>query len=256
MPVSLALLALLVCGLASAQENPFHDSAEDIDVARATFRIYCSACHGIAARGGRGPDLTLGVYSAGETDHNLYEVIADGVPGSEMPGYGERMNSDSIWRIVAYVRSVAKPDTTPASGNVDAGRRLYSENGCAACHQIGGNGGRLGPDLMRIGRSRSLDYLREALVAPNADITSDYRTVEVITLAGEKIAGVEKSLTNFSVVLMDAKEKLHSFDRTELRSSERTTRSLMPSYEASLTGERLDDMLAYLRSLRGREESR
>ena len=246
---------MLVCGLAAAQENPFRDSAEDIDVARAMFRIYCSPCHGIGARGGRGPDLTLGVYNAGETDHDLYEVVADGVPGSEMPGYGERMNSDSIWRMVAYVRSVAKPDTTPATGNADAGRRLYAENGCAVCHQIGVTGGRLGPELTRIGRSRSLKYLREALVAPNAEITGGYRTVEVVTLAGEKIAGVEKSLTNFSVVLMDAGEKLRSFDRTQLRSSERTTRSLMPSYEASLTGARLDDMLAYLRSLRGEKES-
>ena len=253
--MSRAILALLVCGVASAQDNPFRDSAEDIDVARGAFRIYCSPCHGIGAQGGRGPDLTLGVYTAGETDRDLYEVIADGVTGSEMPGYGERMNSDSIWRMVAYVRSVANPDTTPASGSADAGRRLYAENGCAGCHQVAGDGGRLGPELTRIGRSRSLDYLREALVAPDDEITAGYRTVEVITLAGEKIAGVEKSLTNFSAVLMDAGEKLHSFDRTELSSSERTTRSLMPSYEASLTGARLDDMLAYLRSLRGEKES-
>ena len=51
------------------------------------FRIYCSPCHGIGAQGGRGPDLTLGTYSAGNSDADLFKVISDGAPGTEMAAY-------------------------------------------------------------------------------------------------------------------------------------------------------------------------
>jgi cytochrome c oxidase cbb3-type subunit 3 len=68
-----------------ATANPFHCDAEQIDIGRSMFRIYCAPCHGIHAQGGRGPDLTRGVYNAGEQDSDLFRVIADGVRGTETP---------------------------------------------------------------------------------------------------------------------------------------------------------------------------
>ena len=70
------------------------------------FRIACSPCHGIHAEGGRGPNLTLGEYSVGNRDADLYGVIARGIPYTEMRGY-EAMGDDNIWRIVAYLRTAA-----------------------------------------------------------------------------------------------------------------------------------------------------
>lgn len=256
---SRVLLALLAAPLLlpAQQSNPFAGSADDIDVGRGTFRIYCSPCHGIHAQGGRGPDLTLGVYEAGETDADLHRVISGGVDGTEMPGYGERMNEDSIWRIVAYIRSAAKPDQAKPTGDAAAGKAIYhGKGGCAGCHQIGGEGGVLGPELRRVGRSRSLAHLRRALVEPDAELTPGYGSVEIETPDDKVIRGVEKNFDNFYVTLMEAGEKLHSYERTELKRSERTTRSLMPSYAQSLSAKEIDDVVAYLASLRGEEGSR
>ena len=82
----LVLLAASVCAAQPTRTNPFHNSAADIDTGRATFRIYCAPCHGIGAAGGTGPDLTLGVYEVGDTVEDLFEVIKDGVSGTEMVG--------------------------------------------------------------------------------------------------------------------------------------------------------------------------
>jgi putative heme-binding domain-containing protein len=253
---SLCLVAAALLGPAQTV-NPFADSASDIDVGRGTFRIYCSPCHGITAQGGRGPDLTLGVYQAGDSDADLFRVISEGVDGSEMPAYGDRMNENSIWRIVSYVRSAAKPDQTKPTGDAAAGKAVYhSKGGCAGCHQIGLEGGRLGPELTRIGRSRSLAHLRRALLEPDAELTPDYGTVEIETTDGKVIRGVEKNFDNFYVTIMEPGEKLHSYERDKLKRSERSTRSMMPAYGKSLSDKEIDDLVAYLANLRGEEGKR
>ncbi|MGH6960807.1 MAG: hypothetical protein ACREE7_10005, partial [Dongiaceae bacterium] len=71
---------LLCASLALAQapsKNPFAGDPGAIDNGRGIFRIFCSPCHGIKADGGRGPDLTLGTYSIGDSDAALFNIIMD-----------------------------------------------------------------------------------------------------------------------------------------------------------------------------------
>ena len=49
---------------------------------------------------------------------------------------------------------------------------------------------------------------------------------------------------------MDANDDLWTFSKREIRSHERTMESTMPSYEQTLTAEEIDDLIAYLFSLR------
>lgn len=249
------ILLFAVCSLASAQgQNPFTGDAKEIEVGRATFRIYCSPCHGIQAQGGRGPDLTTGIYAVGDTDQALYDVIANGIPGTEMPASGPpRMTSDSIWRVVAYMRSIAKREQPSLAGDPKAGEEIFWSKGqCGSCHRVGVRGGRFGPDVSAVGRARSRAYLREAVVAPDTAITLGHATVTVVTAAGERITGVERIFDNFSVVLMDSQENLHSFLRSEVQSVKKEQRSLMPAYGELLTAKELEDLLSYLAGL-GRE---
>jgi len=114
----------------------------------------------------------------------------------------------------------------------------------------------MGPDLSLAGRSRSLNYLRESVVAPGADVTPGYATITVVTRDGRTISGVERGLDNFSAMLMDAQENLHSFFKDDVRSVKREPRSLMPdAYGKLFTPAELDDLVAYLHSL-GRTEGK
>jgi len=70
----------MVAPIVAAAQNPFAGNAKETDVGRGLFRIVCAPCHGIQAKGGRGPDLTLGVYRAGSEDTDLYRVIAEASP--------------------------------------------------------------------------------------------------------------------------------------------------------------------------------
>jgi putative heme-binding domain-containing protein len=245
-------------GVAAAQaptKNPFAGDAAAAETGRVRFRGACSLCHGIKGEGGRGPDLTLGAYAAGDTDADVYNVIANGSPGTEMPEFASRLEPEEIWQLVSFLRSIAKREAVKITGNRDAGQKLYWEKGqCGQCHRIQGKGGRMGPDLTRIGRQRSLAYLKESILNPSADLTMGYPTITVVTRDGKKITGVQKAFSTFSAQLMDASENFHSFFSDEVASIKREFRSLMPdAYRTMFTETELNDLLAYLASLRGTE---
>jgi PQQ-dependent dehydrogenase (methanol/ethanol family) len=216
------------------------------------FRNACAPCHGIAGKGGRGPDLTRGTYNNGDTDAELFRVISRGVPGTEMPAVRpDLIDSAGIWLVISFLRSVTHAEISPAPGDRAAGEKLFWEKGgCGQCHTVGNRGGSLGPDLSRVGRGRSLAYLRESILSPDADLTPGYETISVETRDGRKLVGVAKTLDNFSIELMDLSGKVHSFQRRALVSVNRESRSLMPAYGPTFSDTELNDLLAYLSSRR------
>ncbi|MBM3774045.1 MAG: c-type cytochrome [Acidobacteria bacterium] len=244
--------AASTCWAQTPATNPYLKDPKAAEGGRAAFRVYCSPCHGIRGEGGRGPDLTLGTYASGERDSDLFRTITEGVPGTEMPSYSN-MPDEAKWHLVSFLRSIARRDAGGVKGNVRSGEQLFwAKGGCGACHAVGARGGRLGPELTRVGRQRSLAYLRESVLAPGEDVTPGYQTVTVVTREGRKITGVERAFDNFSAQLMDSKENLHSFARSRVRSVEREYRSLMPdTYGKLFSGAELEDLVAYLASLRG-----
>ena len=248
------LVLLLTASLALAQterQNPFKDDPQAAEAGRGIFRIYCSPCHGIHAEGGLGPDLTRGTYSAGEKDSDLLAVISTGVAGTEMPSFSVGLGDENIWRVIAYLRSATRHDAEKATGDAAAGEKLFWGKGaCGQCHRVAARGGRMGPDLTRAGRSRSLRYLRESVVSPNADLTPGYATVTVVTRDGKKIAGVQRGYDNFSAQLMDSRENYYSFLKSDVTSITREFRSLMPDgYGKLFSATELDDIVAYLSQL-------
>jgi len=246
-------LLLLPAAAFAQAKNPFAADAKAIEAARGSFRIYCSPCHGIQAEGGRGPDLTMGRYSVGDEDAALFRVISEGAQGTEMPDFDLRLGSDQIWRLVAYIRSVATRSPPKLEGDRREGEKLFWAKGaCGQCHRVDARGGRMGPDLTLAGRQRSLAYLRQSIVDPNAELTAGSNTVIVTLRDGRKISGVQRGFDGFSAQLLDVSDNFHSYFRSDVASIERQFRSLMPDNYGKLFAHRqVDDLLAYLVSLRG-----
>ena len=249
----LGFAAAICMGCTFAQDtNPLANDPKASEIGRGMFRIYCAPCHGIRAQGGRGPDLTRGAFAAGDRDGDIFRTISKGVAGTEMGSYAN-LGDDSLWRLVAYVRSISGHETTDVPGDAAHGSALFWEKGgCGRCHAVGARGSRLGPDLTRIGRQRSLAYLRTSILDPSDDLAPGYATLTVITRDGKTISGLEKGLDNFSCQLIDLSGRFYSFDRSALKSVKQESRSLMPAY-TKLSGAELTDLLAYLASLKGTE---
>lgn len=251
-------LCLPLAAAASGQElerSPFHGDEASIGVGKAAFRLRCSACHGIHAEGGKGPALNRGEFAAGDRDIDIYRVIARGVPGSEMPAFGARNTEENIWRMVAFLRTFEAAPDERVDGNAVGGEEIFwGTAGCGGCHKVGRRGGSYGPDLTRIGRSRSVQHLRDSLLDPGKDLPAGYFVVKVVTRDGRTISGIGSGIDDFSAQLRDASGKLHSYLREEVESIEREFTSLMPSsYGTSLSDQQQRDLLAYMQSLRGKE---
>jgi putative heme-binding domain-containing protein len=117
---------------------------------------------------------------------------------------------------------------------------------------IGPRGGRIGPNLSRIGAARSVAALEREVRRPAEVIPVGFETVTVVTKDGKKIRGARKNEDTFSVQVMTAGEDVLSFSKKEVEVVAEPERSLMPAYGPErLSDADLADVVRYLRSLRG-----
>ena len=227
-------------------ENPY-TSTEDVAAGQTAFGSRCASCHGFDGTGNRGPDLTRGVFRHGSSDRALFLNILNGIPRTGMPSV--RLSDKEMWQIVAYVRSLSQAGG-PVEGSPDSGRRVYDQAACGRCHWIDGEGGRLGPDLTSVGWRRSAAHLRASILAPDDDIDAEYRQVTVRPRSGGATRGILLNEDAFSIQLLDSREQLRSFTKTDLLGIERATASLMPGFEGRFSAEDITNLVAYLASLR------
>ena len=244
------IFCLLTAALSAQVRNP-RTSREDVAAGARVFRSHCAECHGLKGEGGRGPDLTRGEYRLGSSDAALFKTIDDGIPGTQMPGiYFEDMQ---IWQLVAYVRTLASPGSAqPARGNRAKGETLFfGTAGCAACHMVQGRGGRNGPDLSFIGSSRSPQHLRTSLLKPSDEFPIQWWTAQAVDKQGNRYNGMRLNEDTYTIQLLDAQRDLVSLQKADLGVLRIENKvSSMPSYDGKLAAADLDDLIAYMSSLR------
>jgi len=252
MPAAVMALAVYTSPLALA------------DSAKALFLAHCSSCHGVSGEGGRGPQLNVPRLLKAPDDAALSTVITNGVPGGAMPG--TRMTTEENRWLVAYVRGLGRAEAVEFPGNWQRGQSVFWGKGnCGACHTVGPRGQRLGPDLTEIGARRGPAHLRTSLLDPEGEIPDNFSVyrrvilmpdnflqVRVVTADGKQLTGVRLNEDMLSIQLRDYSGGLHSFLKSELRELHKDWgKSPMPSYFNTLTEAELEDLVAYLVSLRG-----
>ena len=249
----LRLLAIALAFTATgATLRAQHNTAQDIDDGGRVYRNTCANCHGPDGNEVAGIDLGRAVFKRAKTDEDLVQIIRSGVPGTGMPA--SDMPVAQAEQIVAYLRSVAATRrSATASGNVDRGNDIFHGKGaCTTCHRIDGVGARLGPDLSDIGRLRRALELETSIVEPGKEILYTNRMYEVVTKNGVTVTGRLLNLDSFTVLMLDTKEQLRSFEKAGLRDFGFVDASPMPSYKDKLNTQELADVVSYLVSLKGK----
>ncbi len=220
-----------------------------VDDGRQIFEKNCAICHGGDATGGRGPDLSRGMFRHATTDAQLTEIVRNGIEGTGMPWTG--LSDQKASQVVAFIRSLSA-NRAALPGDPENGRTLFFGSGtCSTCHMVNGRGGRQGPDLSWIGWQRAPEFLRQSILDPGADVEPRWWTAQAVTRSGAQIAGVLVDEDQFAVRIMDGQDELHAVAKFDLDSLERSKVSKMPTFGDILDEGQLDDLVAYLAGLRG-----
>jgi cytochrome c oxidase cbb3-type subunit 3 len=233
-------------------EHPAQGETPDAAAGKKLFERHCAVCHGIEGRGGgRGPNLNRVHLEHAPDDAALKSMIEDGI-APEMPA-AWYMSEKDVKNVVAYVRSLGRIPAEPVPGDAARGERVYAKGGCANCHIVAGEGTGFGPELTEVGERRSVDYLRDCLVKPSANLPDGFLLVQATSASGETVRGIRVNEDTFSIQIKDSSGGFHSLRKQELKELRKLRgETPMPSYEQIFSATELQDLVTYLTSLRGK----
>ncbi len=125
------------------------------------------------------------------------------------------------------------------------GAALFAAH-CAACHQIGGEGGLLGPQLDGIG-ARGVERLCEDILDPNRNVDAHFRLRLITRKDGSTLSGFLKAEAGQVLILADAAGNETRVPKAEVEKDEVLPLSLMPAiFGQTIPETDFHDLLAWL----------
>ncbi|MBS0206262.1 MAG: c-type cytochrome [Planctomycetes bacterium] len=138
-------------------------------------------------------------------------------------------------------------DLRAAGGDRVAGQALFKKL-CANCHQLFGEGAKIGPDLTTANR-QDRDFLLISLVDPGSVIRKEYVNVVIRTTGGRVLTGLPIARTDASITLANAKGEKQEIPTAEIEELQDSPTSLMPdNLYRQLTPQELRDLFAFLQA--------
>lgn len=131
-------------------------------------------------------------------------------PMPDVSGGSIGLSDTIIKAVVAYLQdssgsevTVEIPTDVPEESDDEGGEArapyesaeaIIEELTCGMCHKIGEEEGEMGPDLTTIGASNDKEYLRRALIDPNADIAEGFDAEMMPDTYGEDLSAKEMEM--------------------------------------------------------------
>jgi putative membrane-bound dehydrogenase-like protein len=136
-------------------------------------------------------------------------------------------------------------------GDIRRGQAVFNgaKAACASCHAIGYLGGKVGPDLTRIGQIRTERDLLESIVFPSASFVQGFEPVVVTTKEGKSYNGLLRKDTPDEVLLVMGANQEVRIPRADIDEMLPSKVSVMPAgLDQQLTPQELADLVAFLRA--------
>jgi mono/diheme cytochrome c family protein len=162
-------------------QSPLAETPEVVEEGRKIYNQSCALCHGMdghaATEMGRAMYPPAMDLTSPHVQHwngaELFWIIQNGVRLTGMPAWKNMLSVTDTWKIVRFIHGIPRLKPTGEAQKQEQaaapktpeqliayGKTLYRQEGCFMCHQLNGEGGKVGPDLTMEGeRGRSDEWL-------------------------------------------------------------------------------------------------
>lgn len=200
----------------------------------------------------RGTDLLLKLMESGHASARLLldPALRQRVEAGGGAGFSERVEALTTdlppinEQLVEFMHQV-RDGFSRESASAEQGHAVFTKN-CAVCHQLGGEGKKIGPQLDGIG-VRGVDRLLEDIIDPNRNVDAAFRSTVVLTREGQIVSGLVRRDEGGVLVLADNKGEEVRVPVDDIEEKKQTPLSLMPANLQQVLGEeQVRDLLAWL----------
>jgi putative heme-binding domain-containing protein len=208
-----------------------------------------------------GAEKLLEAVAAGKASARLLQerAVAVRLELAHLPNLKERLEKLTVGlprpdeRIQATIDR-KRSSFLAAKTEIAAGKRVFTQH-CALCHQIGGEGARIGPQLDGIG-IRGLDRLLEDILDPNRNVDQAFRTTTLELNKGQVISGLLLREEGAILVLADSQGKEVRVAKSSVAERFTSQVSPMPADLVEKVPEAdLNNLLAYLLAQRPKPDA-
>lgn len=168
----------------------------------------------------------------------------------------EASGSEALKTKIAAIKPGASPmDEYMESlfgGNRNNGRNVFNYNStvqCVRCHNMGSEGGSVGPNLAKIGGILSREQILQALIEPSARLSPGYGTVSLKLKDGQEVTGTlaKENAEELVITTSDAEPLVIPVSRIVKREN---MPSSMPPMGTLLTKREIRDVVEFLSGLK------
>ncbi len=136
------------------------------------------------------------------------------------------------------------------TADIRRGIRVFqsAKASCIACHTRGYLGGKIGPDLNRIGQVRTERDLLESILFPSLTFVRSYEPMSIVTDDGRVFSGLVKEESDESVTMQLDAQKSVVIPKSTIDERFPGKVSVMPAgLEKQLSPQELADLVKYLK---------
>ena len=137
------------------------------------------------------------------------------------------------------------------TGDIELGKKLYTQQACASCHAVSLDEVQKGPYLGSAGSKFTRDYLIESILAPGATVAQGFRTQLITMKDGAVYLGFVTREEDGQIDVRNIGGLVVTLAADDVASRVEQEQSMMPAgLGSSLTVEQFNSLIDYLGSLR------
>ncbi|WP_164103197.1 PVC-type heme-binding CxxCH protein [Candidatus Laterigemmans baculatus] len=191
-------------------------------------------------------DVAPDVLMDKEVEAGLEAVASDAMHDQIAALRQRAQNTDAaVATAISRLVDQTLPRLASPPHDLELGRAVFTKQ-CAVCHQLGGQGQIVGPQLEGVG-NRGAQRLLEDILQPDLNVDQAFRTTTVLTIDGAVVTGLVRNVSETETVLTAADGKITTIPNAAIEVQREGTTSLMPgNLHEALTAEELAAVVAYL----------